>query len=108
MEYNYDMQMGYYPNGRIQHKKLTRLNIGCRNCICVYDNGYNYATGNRLGSIEPLSIPSIQPGGTPTPGEPTIVQLSYDYDFGWDGAGNMVRQTDNTNNMEKKYYSCHI
>ena len=104
MEYNYDMQMGYYPNGRIQHKKLTRPNIGCRNCICVYDNGYNYATGNRLGSIEPLSIPSIQPGGTPTPGEPTIVQLSYDYDFGWDGAGNMVRQTDNTKNMEKKLH----
>ena len=33
MEYEYDMQMGYYPNGRIQHKKLTRPNIGCRNGV---------------------------------------------------------------------------
>ena len=101
----YDMQMGYYPNGRIQHKKLARPNIGCRNCIGIYDNGYSYSYGNRLVRIEPIPIPTTQPGGgavAPEPGtgsgDPTTVQINYDYSFLWDGAGNMTRQTDNINN----------
>ncbi len=105
----YDMQMGYYPNGRIQHKKLTRPDICCRNCICIYDNGYNYVSGNRLNRIEPLPIPTVQPGGgtvAPEPGtgsgDPTTVQINYDYSFQWDGAGNMMRQTDNIHNSVRQ------
>ena len=105
----YDMQMGYYPNGRIQHKKLTCPDICCRNCICIYDNGYNYVSGNRLNRIEPLPIPTVQPGGgtvAPEPGtgsgDPTTVQINYDYSFQWDGAGNMMRQTDNIHNSVRQ------
>ena len=105
----YDMQMGYYPNGRIQHKKLTCPDICCRNCICIYDNGYNYVSSNRLNRIEPLPIPTVQPGGgtvAPEPGtgsgNPTTVQINYDYSFQWDGAGNMTRQTDNIHNSVRQ------
>ncbi len=105
----YDMQMGYYPNGRIQHKKLARPNIGCRDCTCIYDNGYNYVSGNRPSRIEPIPIPTEQPGGgliMPGPGtgsgDPTTVQINYDYSFQWDGAGNMTRQTDNIHNSVRQ------
>ena len=105
----YDMQMGYYPNGRIQHKKLTCPDICCRNCICIYDNGYNYVSGNRLNRIEPLPIPTVQPGGGTVapepgtgPGDPTTVQINYDYSFQWDGAGNMIQQTNNVNNSVRQ------
>ena len=105
----YDMQMGYYPNGRIQHKKLARPNIGCRDCTCIYDNGYNYVSGNRPSRIEPIPIPTEQPGGgliMPGPGtgsgDPATVQINYDYSFQWDGAGNMTRQTDNIHNSVRQ------
>ena len=91
----YILQMGYHPNGRIQHKKLTRWDVCCRDCICIYDNGYNYASGNRVSDIEPLPIPV---GGHTNPAGTFEVEIQNDYSFQWDGAGNMTNQTDNINN----------
>ena len=95
----YKVRMSYDLNGRIQYKYVGRLGSCCRECICVQNNAYTYASGNRVSRIEPLPIPvSRDTESYPYPS----VQINYDYNFQWDGSGNMIRQTDNIHNKVRQ------
>ena len=106
----YVVDMSYYANGRIQRKAVRLPNSKYAQGIKWYSNQYSYPSqGNTVTNIAPsltvdyvpyflgLTGLHIQP---PTP--PVITQLTYNYSFQWDGAGNMIRQTNNIYNTVRQ------
>ena len=106
----YVVDMSYYANGRIQRKAVRSPNNKYALGIKWYSSQYSYPSqGNTVTNIAPsltvdyvpyflgLTGLHIQP---PTP--PVITQLTYNYSFQWDGAGNMIRQTNNIYNTVRQ------
>ena len=105
----YVVDMSYFANGRIQRKAVRQPDIWYKNSIMWYSSQYSYPTQkNTVTGIAPsqTSFPNylgltgfhLEPIGNP----PTYRQLPDNYSFQWDGAGNMIQQTNNVNNSVRQ------
>ena len=105
----YVVDMRYYANGRIQRKAVRQPDV-FKNSVKWYSSQYSYpAQGNKLTGI----FPSVSGGNLPTYLKLTEMHLqphipytftweNYNYSFQWDGAGNLIQQTNNVNNTVRQ------
>ncbi len=104
----YVVDMSYFKNGRILRKAVRQPDIWYKNSIMWYASLYSYPTqGNTVTGIAPsqtnfpsyLSLTGLH---LQLPIPPAYRQLANNYSFQWDDAGNMIQQTNNSNNTVRQ------
>ncbi len=106
----YVVDMAYHANGRIQRKAVRQRDELSRNGIKWYVNQYGYpSTKNTVTSIVPISTSGNMPSylgltglHMQPPVPPSYRQVNNNHSFTWDGAGNMIQQTNNVNNSVRQ------